>query len=484
MNIQKHIHRILGTMLILAFLFCSCSYNRTASTTLDELPVIFPDYSDIVIPPNMAPLNFMMDSVKEMKAVFHFAGKERFTVTGQDGIISIPSREWISLLNDAKGQEFQIHISIWNHQYPEGASYLPVEVMVAEDEMDRWIVYRLIEPGYQSWRQLGIYQRDITSFEEKAIVENHSDTQTCLNCHSFANHSPDKMMFHARGNNGGTYIYKGGKLSKVNIEQIGLKKGASYPIWHPDGKVIAFSSNTTRQTFFGHNEQPLEVYDERSDLIFYDTESGEVFSDPRFLTQESMETYPAWSPDGKWLYYTASEAHALPEKLHDMHYHLLRTAFNPETREFGQDIDTLYNARKNKGSVSYPRVSPDGNYLLYTWSSYGTFPIWHKEADLKMMDLKSREPMDISIWNSKEADSYHAWSSNGRWVIFGSRRLDGRYTGLYLAYWDKNGKAYKPFLLPQEDPRHYIWRLKSYNIPEFIHESAELPSSDFLSITK
>lgn len=279
-------------------------------------------------------------------------------------------------------------------------------------------------------------------------------------------------------------IYKGGKLSKVNIEQIGLKKGASYPIWHPDGKVIAFSSNTTRQAFFGHNEQALEVYDERSDLIFYDTETGEVFSDPRFLTQESMETYPAWSPDGKWLYYTASEAHILPEKLHDMHYHLLRTAFNPATREFGQDIDTLYNARTNKGSVSYPRVSPDGNYLLYTWSSYGTFPIWHKEADLKMMELKSQKPIDISIWNSEEADSYHAWSSNGRWVIFGSRRLDGRYTGLYLAYWDKNGKAYKPFLLPQEDPRHYIWRLKSYNIPEFIFESAELPSSDFLSIIK
>lgn len=193
-------------LLITVLSFYSCSHNKNAAVTLDELPVIFPDYSDIVIPPNMAPLNFMMDSVKEMTADFHFAGKERFTVTSQEGIISIPSKEWISLLNDAKGQAFQIHVSIWNHQYPEGASYLPIEMMVAEDDMDRWITYRLIEPGYQSWKQLGIYQRDITSFEEKAIVENHSDTQTCLNCHSFANHSPDKMMFHARGNNGGTYI--------------------------------------------------------------------------------------------------------------------------------------------------------------------------------------------------------------------------------------------------------------------------------------
>ncbi len=481
MNITKY---ILGLLFLPAFLFFSCKNQKIANTTLDEQPKIFPDYNNVVIPPNIAPLNFMVEEAEEISASFHLEGKCCFTTTGRDGILDIPGNKWKSLLTNARGKNIEIHVAVWNDRYPEGANYLPVRISVAEEEMDGWIAYRLIEPGYQSWKQLGIYQRDVTSFEEKAIVDNHSNTQTCLNCHSFVNNSTERMMFHARGVSGGTYIYKEGKLSKVNIEKIGLKKGASYPIWHPDGKVIAFSSNTTQQAFFEQGDQPLEVYDERSDLIFYDTETGDVFSDPRFLTAESMETYPAWSPDGKWLYYASAEAKVLPQAYRDMHYHLLRISFDPPTRKFGQKIDTLYHALVDSGSVSYPRVSPNGQYLLYTWASHGTFPIWHKEADLKMMDLKKLTVCDVSVWNSEEADSYHAWSSNGHWLVFGSRRLDGRYTRLYLAYWDKKGKAYKPFLLPQKDPRHNIWRLKSYNIPEFIKQSAELPSSDFASMAQ
>lgn len=472
-------------LLYLSILFvCGCSSRKAAEVSLDCLPDIFPDYHEAVIPPNIAPLNFMMEDAEEIQASFRIEGVECLSVTGQEGIVKIPVGKWKKLLGEAVGKTLQIHVSAWNIRYPKGVSFQPVQIKVAEDEVDGWIAYRLIEPGYQSWKQLGIYQRDVTSFDERLVVGNHSNTQTCLNCHSMPGHSADKMMFHARGANGGTYIYKNGKLTKVNIEKIGLKKGASYPIWHPAGKLIAFSSNTTQQAFFEHGEQPLEVYDERSDLIFYDTETNEVFSDPRFLTEESMETYPAWSPDGTCLYYASADAKVLPKDYKDMHYHLLRVSFNPETRTFGQDIDTLYNARINGGTVSYPRVSPDGRYMFYTWSSCGTFPIWHKEADLRMMDLESMVDMDISAWNSDEADSYHAWSSNGRWVVFGSRRADGRYTRLYLAYWDAGGKACKPFLLPQEDPRHNKWRMKSYNIPEFVRERLELPSSDFTSLAQ
>ena len=476
MNITKSVHSF---MLIAAFLFYGCTQQKTANTLLHEYPKIFPDYHEVVIPPNIAPLNFMVEGVDEIFVEFHLDGKCCFSISCQDGIADIPMDKWTDMLGKARGKEIEIHVSTWGKEHPEGVKYLPFKVMVADEDIDNWITYRLIEPGYQSWKQLGIYQRDIRSFDEKVIVDNHTNTQTCLNCHSFANYSPNRMMFHARGANGGTYIYKDGKLLKVNIEKIGLKKGASYPIWHPEGKLIAFSSNKTQQAFFDVGEQPLEVYDESSDLIFYDTETGEVFSDPRFLTSETMETYPAWSPDGKWLYYSLAEAKSLPKEHRDMHYHLCRLSFDPSTRTFGEKVDTLYNASMHQGSASYPRISPDGQYLLYTWASHGTFPIWHKEADLKMMDLENRVPLDVSVWNSEEADSYHAWSSNGRWIVFGSRRLDGRYTRLFIAYLDKSGKACRPFLLPQEDPRHHIWRMKSFNIPEFVKESVELPSTDF-----
>ena len=130
------------------------------------------------------------------------------------------------------------------------------------------------------------------------------------------------------------------------------------------------------------------------------------------------------------------------------------------------------------GSASHPRVSADGRYLLYTWAEYGTFPIWHEEADLRMIDLETMQHVDVSVWNDEDqADSYHSWSSDGRWVMFGSRRADGRYTHIYIAYLDEEGNPDKPFLLPQKDPRYNEWRLKSYNIPEFIKDKVELPSS-------
>ena len=174
----------------------------------------------------------------------------------------------------------------------------------------------------------------------------------------------------------------------------------------------------------------------------------------------------------------AADAHKLPDELEEMHYHLLKVQFDPQTRTFGERIDTLYNAAVSGGSASHPRVSADGRYLLYTWAEYGTFPIWHEEADLRMIDLETMQHVDVSVWNDEDqADSYHSWSSDGRWVMFGSRRADGRYTHIYIAYLDEEGNPDKPFLLPQKDPRYNEWRLKSYNIPEFIKDKVELPSS-------
>ena len=83
--------------------------------------------------------------------------------------------------------------------------------------------------------------------------------------------------------------------------------------------------------------------------------------------------------------------------------------------------------------------------------------------------------MLIYIWsrplvevNSDDVESYHSWSSNSRWFVFSSRRIDGLYTRPYIAYVDEDGKVGKPFLLPQKDAGFYQSFMKSFNIPEFI----------------
>ena len=125
---------------------------------------------------------------------------------------------------------------------------------------------------------------------------------------------------------------------------------------------------------------------------------------------------------------------------------------------------TLLTPRKS--SVCHLRISPDGRYLLYTVADYGTFPIWHPEADLQLMDLQTGTVDTLAVVNSGKSDTYHSWSSNSRWFVFASKRDDGLYGKPYFCYIDKNGKAHKPFCLPQEHPTFYDNNLKSFNAPE------------------
>ena len=70
--------------------------------------------------------------------------------------------------------------------------------------------------------------------------------------------------------------------------------------------------------------------------------------------------------------------------------------------------------------------------------------------------------------NSQRSESLHAWSENSSWFLFTSRRDDGLYTRLYFAGIDAAGRATKPFMLPQRNPKEYYRRLMySYNTPDF-----------------
>lgn len=205
-----------------------------------------------------------------------------------------------------------------------------------------------------------------------------------------------------------------------------------------------------------------------SNIVVYDLKKQQIITSPRLSSPESFETFPTFSPDGKTLYFCSSDSVAMPDNYQSVKYNLCAISFDPDSRSFGSQVDTLYNVQKDNGSVSFPRISPDGKWLMFTRSSYGNFSIWHKEADLYLVDLKTKAVHSLSTLNSDDVESYHSWSSNSRWVIFSSRRIDGLYTRPFIAYMDINGNAHKPFLLPQKATDYYTSLMKSYNIPEFI----------------
>ena len=174
----------------------------------------------------------------------------------------------------------------------------------------------------------------------------------------------------------------------------------------------------------------------------------------------------------------------MPDQYRNVKYNLQKVSFQPETGEIGNQIDTLYNARKEGRSIKFPRVSPDGKYLLYTISDYGNFSIWHKDSDLRLLHLDTLETDSLTTINSSDVESYHSWSSNGHWIVFSSRRLDGLFTRPFIAHIDAAGKVSKPFLLPQQSPDYYGNSLFSFNIPEFSKTPIRMPQKELVHASK
>jgi hypothetical protein len=340
---------------------------------------------------------------------------------------------------------------------------------------DWGLTYRRIAPGYEVYGHMGIYQRDLSTFDETPIFDNLAAPGACVNCHTPNRTNPDQYTFHVRGEHGATVVHRDGKEELLKAKNDSIHGSMVYPYWHPSGKYCAYSTNNTHQSFHSVRSERIEVFDQSSDVFVYEPSTHQLILDSLLMTKDHYETYPAFSPDGRTLYFCSSTAEPIPSGYKDIKYNICKIAFNPDNGTFGTRVDTIFNARKMGKSATHPRPSYDGRYLMFTMSDYGCFPIWHKEADNWLLDLRTGKAQPMAAANSDNTDSWHNWSANSHWFVFTSRRGDGLYTRLYLASVDDKGNVSKPFLLPQENPLDYYDKLlDSYNTPDFTTKPVKL----------
>lgn len=467
MKAPRHLLQLFALLLLL-----SCTRDITVERKIDHYPPIFPDYTDVTYPPNMvAPCFALPDScgAERIHAIFRSGDVEK-VVTGHGAQISIGRREWEKLTRASRSVSVCLRVQR-NGRWEE---YKPFRIFIADEMIDPYIVYRLIEPGYETWNEMGIYQRHLESYTETAVITNKMTGYGCMNCHSFCMQDPAHMLLHLRSDYAGTYLVENGEVEKINVKLPHNASSLVYPAWHPSGRFVAFSVNDTKQLFHTTDANRIEVMDYASDVVVYDIERNQILSTPLIASETSFETFPAFSPDGATLYFCSADSVSMPESYDRVNYSLCSIRFDADSRSFGSRVDTVYNAHTSGGSVSFPRVSPDGRFLMFTLSEYGNFSIWHKDADLYLVDLVTSETRPLTALNSPDVESYHSWSSNSRWTVFSSRRIDGLYTRPFIAYIDSDGNPRKPFLLPQKDKSHYNFLMKSFNIPEFATTRASL----------
>jgi Tol biopolymer transport system component len=220
--------------------------------------------------------------------------------------------------------------------------------------------------------------------------------------------------------------------------------------------------------FHASGAKRIEVYDSSSDVFVFDSQTNTILKDTLIMKTLWAENTPAFSPDGKWLYFTTALRQIYPTDYDKERYSLCRVSFDEKTGKIGEQVDTLISANAIGKSVTWPRPSYDGRYIMYTQADWGYFSIWHPEADLWLLDLQTGETRPMDEVNSSRAESFHNWNVNSRWFLFTSRRDDGLYTRVYFSCIDDNGRATKPFMLPQRNPKEFYRELMySYNTTDF-----------------
>ena len=469
---------LLAAVLLSAFVMRQGgAVDLSSAVNINRPPRIQPDYSDAVIPPNIAPVNFIVEEPgTDYRVQIRSAQGQVINVASRNAQIVIPLTRWKQLLDANRTRKLYFDICV-RRQDGQWERFESVVNTIADADIDAYLSYRLIGSLYTIGNNMNICQRDVRTYEESVILSSRSFSEFCVNCHTFSPHHPDRMIVHTRGfgdeaHQTGMVIACQGKVRKVDPGALARAAGsdrgrignspAAHTVWHPDGHVVAFSANKVRQIFHAVGDN-RDVVDLESDLALYHVDLNTVTTSAEISSPDRLETFPTWSPDGRYLYFCSTDP--LPTERHkEIQYDLMRIGYDPDSRQFG-DLEPVLLAKNTGLSIAEPRISPDGRWLLFCMADYSCFPAFRASSDLYLLDLQMRQYRQLAI-NSPRSESWHCWSANGRWIAFTSKRRDGVFGRVYFSYVDEQGRAHKPVLLPQKDPTFYDRFIKTYNVPE------------------
>jgi hypothetical protein len=451
-------------------LLCGCRPDlatvKRGCTVVDRLPVIKPDYAGITVPPNIAPLNFvLLDSCAACVAEIASVNGLPIVAWGRKGAVRIDAAPWKRLLAENAGKQLRVTLYARGKRGP-WRRYTTIEDTIAAEPIDRYCTYRLLGFLYNYSSDLRECQRDLASFEEKTLVKARNYAWGCVNCHMPMNNDPHRFVLQSRSTAYGseTLVADGDSITT-------LSSRLGYTAWHPGGKYIAFSVYKVQQYFHAVGRQFIDVCDNNSHIVIYNVEKRTVEPAPLLNQPEVLETWPAWSPDGRYLYYCSAPVQPgyfttePPENFEKVRYSLVRIEFDADRYLWGA-VDTVLSPRQTGLSIAQPKLSPDNRFCLFCMHNFGAYPHTQVTSDLYLMDIATRQYRRLSI-NSEYNEAWHSWSKNGRWILFSSKRGGGIFTRIYFSYIDSAGNPHKTFLLPQRGPEFYDSFIKCYNVPEF-----------------
>lgn len=342
-------------------------------------------------------------------------------------------------------------------------------------------IYAVKNPETIRWR-LG----DIASDGSPPVVL--ENLPVCGNCHSFSRDGKTLGMDVDYANDKGSYaitaVEKRTVLARDRIitwsdyrrEDEELTFGLLSQV-SPDGRYVV-STVKDRSVFVPKDDLAYSqlFFPIKGILAIYDRKTKQFSSLPGADDPRYVQSNPAWSPDGKYLVFSRApaanieEAEPLKDVLLSTHlagdflagkrgfcFDVYRISFN-ESR--GGTPEPIPGASDNGMSNFFPRISPDGKWLVFTKAK--NFMLLQPDSKLYIMPAEGGTPREMTC-NTPNMNSWHSWSPNGKWLVFASKAR-GAYTQLFLTHVDEDGRDTPPVLL-----EHLSLPGRAANIPEFVN---------------
>ena len=461
---------------------CSLRYQPGEDTeSINRHPEVFPPAQGTVIPSNIAPLNFIVKEEGERFFV-RISGEDNETeisISSSDPVITVPEKRWKKLLKANRTK--RIVYDVYCYSKEKWVRYASRYDTVAVDNIDPYLVYRKI-PLCLKWTYMCIYQRNVQSFEEEVLFHNRNN-RACFNCHTFRRNNPKDLVLQIRSAEVGTPMLLGTtrdgdrEIRGINLKSDHSHGKAGFSTWHPQEDIIAYSLDGFRLILYSGTLEPRQVGDVNGDLAIYSITDGKLSTPPVLATPDRIETFPEWSADGKFLYFSSSPQLPFETHYRDMKCDLMSISYEAKTETWGE-LDTLLTAAEAGGSIIQTKCSPDGRFLLVTVAPYGHDPIDKIGAGLGLFDLKDSSfsrPELTQGW----IEGWHCWSLNSRWIVFNSKSLNKHFSRLNISHVDSSGRIHRPFLLPRKDPSEYESSMIAYNKPELVTGRVEFTPREF-----
>jgi tetratricopeptide (TPR) repeat protein len=465
---------------------------QESPTIPGHLEITYPVSGTLFPPDIIAPRISWTDENRKASSwvvVFHAKDREILATGSTLGNQWQPdSLQWEKIKNI--GPNHDIHLTVLGCQKNDIVTIGESSIHISFDSVLAPIFYRSVPLPFsfalQNLDSIRWHLGSLSSYHSPpALLKN---MPLCGNCHSFTADGKTLAMDVDYANDKGSYVISaieketvltsdkiitwGGYRPQDATKTFGLLSHIS-----PDGRYV-LSTVKDRSIFVAKNDLNYSqlFFPIKGILVLYDRMHKEFTPLHGADGPEWVQSNPEWSPDGRTVYFARARAYhsAEAEKTTDVvlptsvaaefiegrrgfQYDIYRVPFNDGN---GGTAEPVVGASDNHMSNYFPRVSPDGKWLVFCRAQ--NFMLLQPDSKLYIMPADGGQAR-LMTCNSDAMNSWHSWSPNSRWLVFSSKLRDA-YTDFLLTHVDEQGNDTPPVLLA-----HLRLKNRAGNIPEFVN---------------